>query len=290
MFWPHRRQQLTNGQHIWQWEQTMEAHAFPVFGHKPVSELKSGDILDVIAPLWHSKPETARRTLQRIEAVIKFAIVKGLREKASPCIGVAEVLGRHRRDLEQPKHFASLPWQEVPEFLRALRQRDFRTSLPLAFEFLVLTACRSGEVRRAQWKEFDLEQRKWTIPASRTKSRREHIVPPSDRCLEILAAAKTAYSGELVFPNQAGRLISDMAFTQALRKMGYGARATAHGFRSSFKDWAAERGVRDEVSEAAASDRTSSRRDRSSPWWQQPRRRCARASPRPRRSRRARRQ
>ena len=130
----------------------MEAHALPVFGHKPVSEVKSGDILDAVAPLWHSKPETARRTLQRIEAVIKFAIVKGLREKASPCIGVAEVLGRHRRDLDQPKHFASLPWQEVPEFLRALRQPDFRTSLPLAFEFLVLdrlpaavkSAARSG--------------------------------------------------------------------------------------------------------------------------------------------------
>ena len=140
----------------------------------------------------------------------------------------------------------------MASFVQELRQRNGPLASRLAFEFLILTAVRSGEARGAAWSEIDFAGRIWTISAARMKARAEHIVPPSDQAVAILDVARAANpESELCFPNTRGRAFSDMVFTKALRDMGLGDRATAHGFRTSFKTWAAETGVRDEVSEAA---------------------------------------
>jgi integrase len=149
-------------------------------------------------------------------------------------------------------HHAALPYAEVASFIGKLRQRAGPLASRLAFEFLVLTATRSGETRGAAWSEIDLTQRLWIVPAQRMKARAAHIVPLSDRAAAILETARAAFAdGPLCFPNAKGVRFSDMVFTKALRDMGLAQRATAHGFRTSFKTWAAETGVRDEVSEAA---------------------------------------
>ena len=133
-----------------------------------------------------------------------------------------------------------------------LRQRKGPLASRLAFEFLILTATRSGETRGARWSEIDLSNCTWTIAADRMKARSEHVVPLSRQAMAILECVRAAHPiGALCFPNAKGKPYSDMAFTKTLQDMGYADRATAHGFRTSFKTWAAEKGVRDEVSEAA---------------------------------------
>ena len=248
-----KRQQLSNAKHLMQWPSTMEAYVFPFFGDVPVSDVTTDHVLEALLPIWFSKPETAKRVLQRIEAVFKSAILRGSREKASPCVGVADHLGtRHR----EQKHHAALPWRELPDFVAMLQQRS-RNGWPttrLAFEFLILTATRSSEVRNAAWAEFDFDNAIWEIPKERMKSRKAHRVPLSQRCLQILRDARTLNpDGQLVFEGmKRGRPLSDMTFTKLLRDTGLGEKATAHGFRSAFKNWCSEVAkARDEVSEAA---------------------------------------
>jgi integrase len=246
-------QQLSNAKHLMQWPSTMGAYVYPIIGDIPVSEVTADHVLEVLKPIWFDKPETAKRVLQRIEAVFKSAILRGSREKASPCVGVAGHLGtRHR----EQHHHASLPWQEVPDFV-AMLQQPSRNGWPitrLAFEFLILTATRSGEVRCAVWAEFDFDNAVWEIPKGRMKSRRAHRVPLSQRCLQILRETRALNpDGQLVFEGtKRGRPLSDMTLTKFLRNGGLGEAATAHGFRSAFKNWCSETAkARDEVSEAA---------------------------------------
>jgi integrase len=221
----------------------------PHIGHRAIGDIKPGEIMDLLKPIWHTKEETARRVLQRIDSVFVSAITRELRDKASPCTGVARELG-YRRNTQV--HHAALPYAEVASFIGKLRQRAAPLASRLAFEFLVLTATRSGEARGAAWSEMNLPARLWTISAQRMKARVAHVVPLSDRATAILKTARAAFpNSDLCFPNAKGVRFSDMVFTKALRDMGLGERATAHGFRTSFKTWAAETGVRDEVSEAA---------------------------------------
>jgi integrase len=141
-----KRQQLSNPKHLEQWPRTMETYVFPCFGDVPVADVTSGHVLAALEPIWFEKPETARRVLQRTEAVFKSAIMRGAREKASPCVGVAEELGTRRGEV---RHHAALPWDQVPAFIALLQsptQRGWPTTR-LAFEFLILTATRSGETR-----------------------------------------------------------------------------------------------------------------------------------------------
>ena len=184
-----KRKQLSNAKHLKQWASTMESYVFPVFGDVPVSDVTTAHVLDALTPIWHDKPETAKRVLQRIDAVFKSANVRGSREKASPCVGVASELGTRHREVQ---HHAALPWQEVPAFV-AMLQKQSPGGWPttrLAFEFLILTATRSSETRQAVWSEVEFERRLWTIPKERMKSRKEHRVPLSARCLEILREAR----------------------------------------------------------------------------------------------------
>lgn len=248
-YWAVKEPQLSHGKHRDQWVSTMDAYVLPQIGNSPIADIKPGEIINLLKPIWHTREETARRVLQRIDSVFVSAITRELRDKASPCTGVARELGRRRSNRI---HHAALPYPEVASFIQNLRQRKGPLASRLAFEFLILTATRSGETRGATWGEVDLSARLWTITAERMKARAEHVVPLSDRAVAILDNAHAAYPGsKLCFPNAKGKVFSDMVFTKALRDMGLGDRATVHGFRTSFKTWAAETGVRDEVSEAA---------------------------------------
>jgi integrase len=239
-----RQERLSNAKHIWQWQATMETYAFPFIANRPVADITHADVLEVLEPIWNEKEETARRLLQRMEIVFKSAILRGWREKASPCIGVAQELGAARNDVE---HHRALPYKQVPAFIQQLRTCNSNTVTKLAFEWLILTAARSGEVRGATKAEIQGEL--WVIPPNRMKGRQEHKVPLSARCLEIAVQAHALSPSGLVFPSKGGKPLSNMTLTKVLRDLGVD--AVPHGFRSSFKDWAAERGVRDEVSEAA---------------------------------------
>jgi integrase len=249
-FFGLKRKSLSNAKHLKQWPATMSAYVFPSIGDRPVAEVQTGEILDVLTPVWFEKPETGRRLLQRIEAVFKSAILRGHRERASPCIGVVQELGNRHRAVVNHR---SLPYQEVPDFIAELRNSKCLPATRLAFEWLILTATRSGETRLANWKEIDERSGLWTLSPERTKARRRHVVPLSPRCLEILSEARACYSESLlIFPgSKPGAPLSDMTLTKVLRDMGLAHRATPHGFRSSFKTWCAEVArVRDEVSEA----------------------------------------
>ena len=228
-----------NAKHKAQWMSSLEADVFPVFGNRPVDQIESADVLKALSPIWTAKPETARRLKQRIKVVLDWARASGFRTGDNPVAGVAQVLPRHKA---APRHHAALPYAEVPAFIQDLRMADAAKPIQLAFEFLILTAARTGEVLGARWDEIDLEARTWTIPALRIKAGREHRIPLSDRCVEILRAAQAiGNEGPYVFPGRAPNApLSNMAFLMLLRRMGR-TDITAHGFRSTFRDWAAEK-------------------------------------------------
>ncbi len=246
-------QSLSNAKHKLQWQRTMETYVFPTIGSLPVADVTTQQVLDVLSPIWFQKPETAKRVLQRMEAVFKSAILRGHRTTASACVGVTQELGtRHRETV----HHRALPYSQVPDFLVRLRASPSWPATRLAFEWLVLTTTRSGETRLARWAEIDEQAELWTIPAERMKAKRPFVVPLSPRCLEILRALRGIYPSapaDLLFPGtKPGAPLSDMTLTKVLRDMGLADRATAHGMRSAFKVWCAEVAkVRDEVSEAA---------------------------------------
>lgn len=182
--------------------------------------------------------------------IFESAILRGTRERASPCTGVRRELGTAR-----PKvvHRAALPWHDVPAFFNELSDRPRITAASrLALQFIILTACRSEEVRGTRWSEINLDAGEWTVPAARMKMKMkiDHIVPLSSGALAVLAQAKSLLldDNDLVFPSSVGTWLSDNTLSKIMRDSQ--TRGTPHGFRSSLKDWAAERGTRDEVSEA----------------------------------------
>jgi integrase len=246
-----KHKSLSNAKHVAQWRSTMETYVFPTIGNRPVAAIESGQILDVLTPIWFTKAETARRVLQRMESVFKSAILRGYRQRVSPCVGVREELGtRHQMVV----NYRAINYRRIPTFLADLRASNSQPATRLAFEWLVLTATRSGETRLARWSEIDEQARLWRIPAERMKAKRAHVVPLSKRCLEILKHARALYpSSDFIFPGiKPGSTLSDMTFTKVLRDIGYAKEATPHGMRSAFKVWCAEVAkVRDEVSEAA---------------------------------------
>ena len=230
-----------------QWRQTFRDYADPVIGDKPVSEITRSDVLAIVGPIWHDKPSVAEKVLRRVGIVLRYAVAQGLVEHS---VADASAL---RAALPKangvPKHYKALPHGEVAEALARVRASDSPDAARLALEFLVLTACRPGECREAEWAEIDLEAATWTIPAERMKANREHRVPLSRRALEVLNEARELSDG-LLFPSKrTGRPLSDWAFSELRRRAGID--ATLHGFRSSFRDWTAERGVDHAVAEAA---------------------------------------
>jgi integrase len=217
-----------------QWKMTLTKYCAPIRS-KPVDTIDTGAVLSVLKPLWKRAPETAARLRGRIETVLDAARARGFidADKANPA--------RWRGHLDKllprkaaGEHFAAMDYKDVPAFVRRLREED--GIVPLALEFLILTAARSGEVFGATFAEIDIETKIWTIPKERTKSHREHRVPLSDRALEIVAQMEAIRTGPYLFPGRnLKKPLSSMAFTMLLRRMGAG--AVAHGFRSSFRDW-----------------------------------------------------
>lgn len=237
-----------NGKHQIQWIKTLETYVFPAFGDKAVTDVEGPDIRDVLAPIWLTKPETARRVRQRIISVLDWACAKGFREAEAPTRSITRGLPRQPR---KNGHFEALPFKEVPSFMAGLRERS--SVGRLALEFVILTAARSGEVRGCLWSEIDLKKKLWVIPAERMKVGNVHMIPLPEAALNVLERAKALKSplSDLVFPGQNPKCpMSDMTLLKILRDKGLD--VTVHGFRSSFRDWVAEEtSYQGEVAEAA---------------------------------------
>ncbi len=239
-----------NAKHGDQWTNTLNTYASPVFGHLPVAEIDTGLVVKCLAPIWESKTETASRVRGRIESVLGWATTSGYRTGENPARwkGHLENLLATISKSSRTKNHPSLPWQRIGAFMSALRVREGVSAR--AVEFAILTACRSGEVRGAQWPEFDLAGKLWTIPAERMKAKREHQVPLSDAALALLESITKDDDVEVVFAGTKGQPLSDMSLTAVIRRMNgdekpiwadaNGDSITVHGFRSTFRMWAAE--------------------------------------------------
>jgi integrase len=251
-----------NPKHAAQWPATLGAYVYPAFGNLPVQAIDTALVMKVLeqpiigaaagaaAPLWTAKPETASRVRGRIESILDWATAREYRHGENPArwrghldkllLKKAKVATAKRAAAGRGAHHEALPYGDVPAFMAER-----------ALEFAILTATRTGEVIGARWDEIDLAERLWTIPGERMKSGREHRVPLAPATLAIVAGLATARNGAFVFAgDRAGRPISNMAMLMLLRRMGADVRV--HGFRSSFRDWAAERtGFAAEVAEMA---------------------------------------
>jgi integrase len=227
-----------NEKHGKQWLSTLETYAFPTFGEKRITAVTSADVLAALSSIWNSHPETARRVKQRIGTVMKWAIAQGWRTD-NPADTISAALPK--QDRSKVKHRQALPYGEVAAAVGKVRASNASKATKLVFEFLVLTATRSGEAREAVWSEIDLDKREWMIPAERMKAKRAHRVPLSDRAMAILKEAKTLKSdkSDLVFPGmKETKALSDMTLSKLMKDLGIS--AVPHGFRSSFRDWAGE--------------------------------------------------
>jgi integrase len=235
-----------NDKHAGQWGATLATYAAPVMGSMPVQLIDTGFVTKVIEPLWTKKPETANRLRGRIEAVLDWAAARGYRTGENPARwrGHLDKLLPARSNVRQVEHHAALPYAELSAFLARLREQEGVAAR--ALEFTILTAARTGESIGATWGEINWTDKLWIIPGARMKGAREHRVPLCDRALAILRQMKPAdniptAAEQFVFSGgKPGRPLSNMAFLMLLRRMSR-ADLTAHGFRSSFRDWAAER-------------------------------------------------
>jgi integrase len=236
-----------NKKHSDQWINTLTTYAFPHFGHKPVGSITNDHIRNALKPEWKKKSETLSRVLQRIRTVINYAAAMGY------CAGLdSEAWTQIKMTLGKQKeatNYASCPHEQVGAVMKAVMNSTSSDTVKLAFQFIVLNASRSGEVRGAVWEEIDLAKRIWKIPPERMKANREHSVPLSNEAWSVLEQAKLLQPQNLldgkkltglIFPNTKKAILSDMTFTQLLRRMQLS--HTAHGFRASFRTWGAEVG------------------------------------------------
>jgi integrase len=227
-----------NPKHRQQWRNTLGDYAGPVIGDMDVALIETGHVVKVLEPIWTSKTETASRLRGRIETVLSWATTACYRTGENPARwkGHLENMLAMPTKIAKVEHHPALPYRELGAFMADLAQMPGEGAR--ALEFAILTAARSGEVRGATWAEIDMDLALWTIPGERMKANNEHAVPLSDTALDLLR--NQSREADLVFPGaRAGRPLSDMSLTAVLRRMGRGD-VTAHGFRSSFRDWAAE--------------------------------------------------
>lgn len=242
-----------NAKHAAQWESTLKTYAYPHFGEKHVAEVGRGDVLAAVEPIWLTKHETATRVLNRIELVLSYALQREYRpEGLNPARwkdNLDKTLPSRPKAATAEAHFTALPYAQMYAFMKRLRAGEGMGAR--ALEFTILTAARSGEVRGAVWDEIDMVNGLWTIPAARMKAGREHRIPLSEAALELLEKLPRFEGVDLVFPGAKGdKPLSDMSITAVLRRMKID--ATVHGFRSTFRDWTAERtSTPNEVAEMA---------------------------------------
>jgi integrase len=227
-----------NAKHISQWTNTLAKYATPLIGALPVAAVDTDLVVKVLMPIWETKTETATRLRGRIECILDWATVSKFRTGENPARwrGHLDNLLANPDKIAPVKNHPALPWQEIAQFHRDLSVTEGVAAR--AVQFAILTACRSGEVRGATWREIDLSAKLWTIPAERMKAGKEHRVPLSDAAMCVLTSI--VRKGDHVFPGRkVGTSLSDMSLTAVLRRMGRGD-ITVHGFRSSFRDWCAE--------------------------------------------------
>ena len=232
----HRESWRPGGKSEAQWRASLRTYAFPHLGTKRVDRITTSDVLAVLVPIWSSKRETARRVRQRVGSIMKWAVAEGYREDNPAGDAIGAALPRHGK---MTRHFPALPHSQVAAALATVQASGAWIGTKLAFEFLVLTAARSGEVRNSRWQEIDIEGSTWTVPGERMKAGRDHRVPLSRPALAVLGEAhEIAGRPGLIFPAPTGRVLSAMTMTKLVRELGI--EAVPHGFRSSFRDWAAE--------------------------------------------------
>lgn len=230
---------FSNPKHRQQWRNTLQSYCTPIW-EQQIDQVGTAGVLECLTPIWQEKPETASRVRGRIERVLNAAKAEGLRKGENP----AAWRGHLDATLPKPKklsrgHHAALAYADMPAFMAELRNRPALAAL--ALELVILTVTRTSEVLNAEWSEFDLDAGLWTIPAERMKARKEHRVPLSNRALAIVKELSEARTGDYVFPGQRpNRPLSNMAMLMLLDRMGRRGVLTAHGFRSSFSDWASE--------------------------------------------------
>jgi integrase len=237
-----------------QWVSSLSSYVYPAIGKLLVRDIGTGEVLRVLEPIWKTKPETASRVRGRIQSILAWAAVRGYRASENPArwAGHLKEALPSRQKLAAVKHLAALPYAEIAPFLAAVGKD---TSIAArALEFAILCAVRTNEVLGAQWDEIDFEQRVWTIPAQRTKAHREHRVPLSSRAIKILAEMQQLRTGGLVFPSGGSmqQPLHKNAMRYVVARLGRKGTVTVHGFRSTFRTWAAEKtNFQREVGEAA---------------------------------------
>jgi integrase len=230
-----------NPKHRQQWKNTLRTYVSPVLGKLPVAAVDTGLVVKVLEPIWTRKPETASRVRGRMEAVLDWAKVRGYRTGENPARwrGHLDHLLPAKAKVRKVEHHAALPYAQAGAFVASLRQQPGISAR--ALEFLILTATRTSETLGATWDEVDMKANLWTIPAGRMKAGKEHRVPLSDVALAVLKEMREIRHSDYVFPGaRDGRPLSEMSLLMLLRRMNHGD-ITAHGFRSTFRDWAAER-------------------------------------------------
>lgn len=230
-----------NAKHAQQWENTLKTYAFPIIGHLPISDITTDLILRILEPIWVTKAETASRVRQRLETIWDYGKARNYVEGENPARlkGHLDKLLPNTAKVKRVRHFAALPYKDVGKFVKDLRSRTGYSALGL--EFLIFTAARTGEVIGAKWNEIDFEKAVWVIPAGRMKAGSEHRVPLCERAIEILRSiTSNRHPDDYVFTGwKRNTGLSNNAFLALLKKMGR-SDITAHGFRSCFRDWAAE--------------------------------------------------
>ena len=229
-----------NESHATGWIQTLQRHAFPKIGNKPINTITRSDLLSILTPIWSTRPETARRVRQRMRTIFRWAMANEFIE-SNPA---GEAIDGALPSMPKVKaHLRALPYEEVGAALRTVDGSQTSPASKLCLSFLVFAAARSGETRGATWDEIDMEGATWTIPGSRMKAGEEHRVPLSNQAVRVLTLARELQGGSgLCFPSPLlrGRMLSDMTLTKILRATGLAERATVHGFRTSFRTWSME--------------------------------------------------
>lgn len=253
-----------NPKHRQQWGNTLEAYVYKKIGDLPVADIDTGDVMNILEPIWSTIPETASRLRGRIEVILDYAKARGWRAGENPARwrGHLTNLLPSRSKVRNVEHHPALPYGRIAEFIAELRKQD--STAARALEFLVLNVGRTSEVTGFKWSELDRAAKLWTVPGERMKGKREHRVPLSARSLEILSEQEALKTSDYVFPGaRPKRPLSNMAFEMIIRRMNKdtdplrwtddrGSAIVPHGFRSTFKDWAAERtNFANEISEAA---------------------------------------
>ena len=226
-----------SGTHRQQWERTL-AYLGPIIGALPVASIDTGQVLRALEPIWKTKPETASRIRGRVESILDLAKARGYRAGENPARwrGHLDHLLAAKATVAK-RHHPALPYDQIGEFMAALRGQT--STVAHALEFTILTAARAGEALGARWDEIDLQAKVWTVPAARMKAGKEHRVPLSARAVAILREQESRIENDYVFPGRNGAALSNMTMWKALRAIRPG--VTTHGFRSSFSDWAHER-------------------------------------------------